>query len=185
MQPVSGSEHLTLHQASSESLSTSFRAALRSMLEQAFDGDFSDDDWKHALGGVHVWLADGDRVRSHAAVVERRLVCGGEQLRVGYVEAVATAARHRHRGFGSMVVTQAGELIRERFALGALSTGSHAFYQRLGWERWRGRTFADGPHGRERTAADDGSVMILQTPRTPQLDIDAEIVCDWRAGELW
>lgn len=78
-----------------------------------------------------------------------------------------------------------GELIRERFTLGALSTGTHAFYETLGWERWRGPTFVDGPRGRERTPRDDGDVMILRTRRSPQLDLDGEIVCDWRLGDVW
>ena len=78
-----------------------------------------------------------------------------------------------------------GELIREHYTLGVLSTGTHAFYRTLGWENWRGPTFVDGPGGRERTPDDDGDVMILRTPRSPRLDLDGEIVCDWRPGDVW
>jgi aminoglycoside 2'-N-acetyltransferase I len=78
-----------------------------------------------------------------------------------------------------------GELICERYALGALSTGTHAFYETLGWERWRGPTFVDSPRGRERTPDDDGDIMILRTPRSPGLDLDGDIVCDWRLGDVW
>ena len=74
-----------------------------------------------------------------------------------------------------------GELIRNRYALGGLSTGAYAFYEPLGWERWRGPTFVDRPSGRERTPGDDGDVMILQTPRSPLLDLDGDIVCDWQS----
>ena len=69
--------------------------------------------------------------------------------------------------------------------LGALSTGTHAFYKRLGWEEWRGPTFVDGPRGRERTPDDDGGIMILRTSSSPHLDLDGEIVCDWRRGDVW
>ena len=76
-----------------------------------------------------------------------------------------------------------GELIRAGYPLAALSTGTPGFYQTLGWERWRGPTCVDGPNGRECTPADDGDVMILRTPRAPRLDLDGDIVCDWRMGE--
>jgi aminoglycoside 2'-N-acetyltransferase I len=122
---------------------------------------------------------------AHASLIARTLVCSGKTLHVGFVEAVATAAAHRGRGHGARVMGRIAELIREGYPLGVLSTGTHAFYERLGWERWRGPTFVDGPNGRERTPADDGDVMILRTPRSPQLDFDGDIVCDWRPGDVW
>ena len=78
-----------------------------------------------------------------------------------------------------------GELIRERYALGVISTGTQAFYETLGWERWRGATFVNGPRGAERTPGDDGGIMILTTPHSPQHDLDSNIVCDWQAGDVW
>jgi aminoglycoside 2'-N-acetyltransferase I len=176
---------VTLHAASTDALSPSFRHDLRSLLDRAFDGDFSDDDWDHALGGVHVWVSGAGGVISHGSLVERALVCSGQSVRAGYVEALATAAEHRRQGHGSTVMKQIGELIRARYALGALSTGTHAFYQSLGWERWRGPTFVDSRRGRQRTPDDDGGVMILRTPGSPRLDPDGEITCDWRAGDVW
>jgi aminoglycoside 2'-N-acetyltransferase I len=174
-----------LHARSTDALSAALRADLRRLLDAAFEGDYTDDDWQNALGGVHVWLADGSRAISHASVVERTLVCSGVRLQAGYVEAVATAAPHRQRGYGSTVMRRVGELIAQRYSLGALSSSSHRFYERLGWERWRGPTFVEGPRGRERTADDDGGILVLRTPRSPELDLDAEIVCDWRPGDVW
>jgi aminoglycoside 2'-N-acetyltransferase I len=176
---------VTLHAASSEALTALMRQELRTLLDAAFDGDFTDEDWASTIGGVHVWLSASKALIAHAALVDRVLVCSGLTLDVGYVEAVATAAAHRRQGHGTMVMKRVGELIRERYALGALSTGSPAFYETLGWERWRGPTFVDGPRGRERTPVDDGGVMILRTPRSPALDLDGDIVCDWRAGDVW
>jgi hypothetical protein len=102
-----------------------------------------------------VWLTGPRGLISHGSLVERTLVCSGQTLRVGYVEAVTTMAAHRRTGHGATVMKHIVELIRERYALGALSTGTRAFYETLGWERWRGPTFADGPRGRERTPGDD------------------------------
>ena len=175
----------TLHTASTDALAPSFVHDLHVLLDAAFDGDFTDHDWDHAIGGVHVWVTDSHGVISHGSLVARTLKCSGTTLHVGYVEAVATAAAHRHQGHGVRVMGRIGELVREGYPLGALSTGTYAFYEPLGWERWRGPTFVDGPNGRERTPADDGDVMILRTPRTPRLDLDGDMVRDWRSGDVW
>jgi aminoglycoside 2'-N-acetyltransferase I len=157
----------------------------RAMLDIAFDGDFSDDDWAHALGGTHVWIEGPEGVVSHGALVERTLVCSDHVVRVGYVEAIATAPIHRRLGHASDVLRHINGLIREQYALGALSTGTPEFYERLGWERWRGPTFANGPHGLERTPEDDGAILVLRTPRSPRVDLDGDIIADWRAGDVW
>lgn len=170
---------------STNTLPGALRTEVKSLLAATFGDDFSDHDWQHALGGVHVWLSDSGRVISHASLVERTLACSGERIRVGYVEAVATLSPYRRNGYGSLVMTRIGELIRERYTLGALSTGTHAFYEKLGWERWRGPSFVDDPCGRARTPDDDGSVMVLRTARSPEVDLDGEIVCDWRRGDVW
>jgi aminoglycoside 2'-N-acetyltransferase I len=174
-----------LHAAPTDSLSASLVDDIRTLLDRAFGGDFTDDDWAHAIGGVHVWVTISGTVISHGSLVERTLACGFTQLRAGYVEAVATAPAHRRQGHGTAVLWRVSELIRDRHALGALSTGTPAFYETLGWELWRGPTFVHGPRGRERTPDDDGGVMILRTPRSPQIDLDGEIVCDWRPGDVW
>jgi aminoglycoside 2'-N-acetyltransferase I len=155
----------TLHQARTDQLSETFLHQLRSKLDRAFPNDFSDDDWAHSLGGVHVWVSDPWNLISHGSLVERTLAFPGVVLRVGYVEAVATASDRRREGHASLVMKAIGSLIRTRYRVGALSTGTHAFYETLGWERWRGKTFVYGPEGPERTPNDDGDVMILRTPR--------------------
>jgi aminoglycoside 2'-N-acetyltransferase I len=175
----------TLHAAPSDALDSTSLRDLRTLLDAAFDGDFSDEDWDHAIGGVHIWLKGSHGLISHASLVERTLSSSGESMRVGYVEAVATVAAERHKGYAATVMTHVDELIRRRYALGALSAGTHALYESLGWELWRGPTFVDGPHGRERTSGDDGGVMILRTPRSPRLDLDGSLVCDWRQGDVW
>jgi aminoglycoside 2'-N-acetyltransferase I len=177
---------MNLHAARTGILGAAFLDELRGMLVRAYDGDFDAQDWQHLLGGVHVWVSDSDgRVISHASIVERTIVCAGHALRTGYVEAVATMAEHRARGCGTAVMRRVADLVRAEYDLGALSTGEVGFYQRLGWELWRGPTSVESPEGRRRTTEDDGDVMVLRTPRTPALDLDAEIACDWRQGDVW
>jgi aminoglycoside 2'-N-acetyltransferase I len=177
---------LALHAATSDALSPSFLGTLRALLDAAYDGDFTDQDWQHLLGGIHVWISGADDgVISHASLVERVLECSGQTLRVGYVEAVATASPHRRAGYGTAVMTHIGSLIHARYPLGALSTGAPNFYSALGWERWRGPTLVNTPQGRVRTPDDDGGIMILRTLRAPVLDLGGPIVCDWRPGDVW
>lgn len=174
-----------VHAAETHTRPAAWLRELRGLLNAAFAGQFGDEDWQHALGGTHVWRTGPNGVVSHASVVEREIVCGEKTLRVGYVEAVATAPGHQRQGHARAVMERIGDLIRERYELGVLSTGAHAFYETLGWERWPGETFVTGPHGRERTPDDDDSIMILRTSRSPDLDLGEAIVCDRRAGDSW
>ena len=166
-------------------------AAIRAILIEAFGPDederFTDNDWDHAVGGVHFVLEVNGDVVTHASVVERELHVDGQPLRTGYVEAVATAPNRQAAGFGSMVMTDVTAYIRQHFQLGALGTGRHGFYERLGWQTWRGPSFVrpeDGGKDR-RTPEDDGYILVLATPSSPPLDLSASISCDWRPGDVW
>jgi aminoglycoside 2'-N-acetyltransferase I len=77
------------------------------------------------------------------------------------------------------------QLIQDGYELGALSTGTKAFYETVGWIPWRGQTFVAAPAGRQRTPDDDDSLMILRTPTSPPLDLGGDLVCDWRSGDVW
>ena len=146
---------------------------------------FAEDDWAHALGGQHFVLDLDGQILGHASVVERVLEIGGRPLRTGYVEAVATAPVEQGRGHGSVVMQAATEHIRSSFELGALGTGRHAFYERLGWETWRGPAFVRTPEGDRRTPDDEGYILVLRTPTSPMFGLDEPISCDWRPGDVW
>ncbi|HEX6867824.1 MAG TPA: GNAT family N-acetyltransferase [Candidatus Limnocylindrales bacterium] len=164
-------------------------AAIRDLMTLAFGDDeeeaFSDDDWQHALGGVHVVLDIDGEIVSHAAVVERELRMAERPLRTGYVEAVATLPVRQGRGHGTAVMTDVNAIIREGFELGALGTGSQGFYERLGWITWQGPTFVRTADGRRRTPDEDGGIMVLVTPTSPTLDLRAPLSCEWREGDVW
>ena len=76
-------------------------------------------------------------------------------------------------------------LIEERFQLGALGTGRHHFYERLGWRTWRGPSFVRTGTGPSRTPDDDGYILVLPTPTSPTLDLEASISCEWSPGDVW
>lgn len=178
-----------------EDLTPAELAALRAICDEAFrERDaprasrglgFTDEDWDHACGGVHAIAVEAGVAVAHASVVERELRMDGVPIRAGYVEAVATHPERQRGGLGTAVMRALGEHIRERFPLGALDTSRHGFYERLGWERWRGPTFVRIGRGLVPTPEEDGYVMVLRTPSTPVLDLGAPISCDWRDGDVW
>ena len=159
--------------------------AARALLDHAFEGDMSDDDWEHALGGVHALLWDGDELVGHASVVQRRLLHGGRALRTGYVEGVGVRADRRRRGYGGALMQALEQVIRGAYELGALSASKEAmeFYAGRGWQQWRGPTSVLTPTGTSRTEDDDGGVYVL--PLAVPLDLDGELTCDWRDGDVW
>ena len=176
-----------LRAATTAELSAGELGALRGMVCGAFGGRFDEHDWEHTLGGVHVLVVEGGEPVAHGAVVGRVLVAGGRELRTGYVEGVATRGDRRGEGLATVVMLEVGRVVRRGYELGALADGSRipGFYQRLGWETWRGPTFVAGPEGPVRTAEDDGGVLVLRTAATAGLEPTGPLVCDWRAGDVW
>jgi aminoglycoside 2'-N-acetyltransferase I len=166
-------------------------AALRRLLADAFaedeHGGFTSDDWDHALGGTHFLAEEDGRIVGHASVVPRDIRVAGRPLRTGYVEAVATAVDRQRSGIGTALMRAVAEHLADH-ELGALGTGSHDFYRRLGWEVWRGPSSVRTADGDRATPEEDGYIMVLRTPRTPRsppLDLHAPISCDWRRGDAW
>ncbi len=160
--------------------------SIRSLLDTAFEGGFTDDDWDHALGGMHAFVERDGVMVAHGSVVARRLTIGARHLAAGYVEAVAVLPELQGTGLGSAVMRCLAATMIGGFELGALATGEWPFYERLGWERWRGPTWvrlADGTL--ERSEGEDDSVMILRLPDSPTIDPAAPIICDTRPGDAW
>jgi aminoglycoside 2'-N-acetyltransferase I len=172
--------------AATAALSADERVGIRTLLDAAFDGEFGEDDWAHALGGLHAVVESDGVVVAHASVVRRVLDAGGRALQVGYVEAVGVLPARQGTGLGTAVMRALAPIVERDVEVGALSSGEWHFYERLGWERWRGPTWVRFPDGRrERTSDDDDSLMILRTPRTPALDLSAPLTCESRPGDAW
>jgi aminoglycoside 2'-N-acetyltransferase I len=157
----------------------------RALLDDVFEGEMSDDDWEHALGGVHALVWEGADLVGHASVIQRRLLHQGRALRTGYVEGVGVRADRRRRGYGGAMMEALERVIRGAYELGALGATDEAieFYARRGWKRWRGPTSALTPTGISRTQDDDGGIFVL--PLTVPLNLEGELTCDWRQGDVW
>ncbi len=160
-------------------------AAARALFDDVFEGEFSDHDWEHGLGGIHALAYDDGELVGHGAVVQRRLLCGGRALRTGYVEGVGVRADRQGRGVGGALMTAIENVIRGAYDLGALGATDEAqpMYLKHGWQRWEGRLSALTPSGIVRTAEEEGAVFVL--PVAVELDLTAELTCDWRDGDVW
>jgi aminoglycoside 2'-N-acetyltransferase I len=178
-----------LRRLPTDDLTSAEISTIRAILVEAFGSDederFGEDDWDHALGGVHFVLDVRGEIVAHAAVVEREIHIDDRPLRTGYVEAVGTAVGRQGAGLGSLVIADVTSYIHDRFELGALGTGRHRFYERLGWQTWQGPSSVRTTDGPRRTPDEDGYILVLATPTSPDLDLAGSITCEWRPGDVW
>jgi aminoglycoside 2'-N-acetyltransferase I len=176
---------IVLRTAHTADLDPGVLAAARALLDAVFAGEFTAEDWEHALGGMHALAWEDGELVAHASVVQRRLLHGGRALRAGYVEGVGVAARARGRGHGAAVMGEVERVIRGAYDLGALGSTDEAlgFYAARGWRLWRGPCAALTPSGTVRTPEVDGGIHVM--PVAAALDLDGELTCDWRDGDPW
>jgi aminoglycoside 2'-N-acetyltransferase I len=174
-----------LYVAHTADLDTDTLRAARVLLDDAFAGEFTGEDWEHALGGMHALLSEGAELIGHASLIQRRLLHGGRALRAGYVEGLAVRTGRRGLGYGAMLMAALERIVRGAYELGALSTTEPAagFYAARGWLAWQGRSCALTPTGVIRTPDDDGGIYVL--PCAVPLDLTGALICDWRDGDLW
>lgn len=157
--------------------------AARALMDEAFDGDFSDQDWDHGLGGVHALVRDDSGLLlAHGSVVQRRVLHNGRSLRAGYVEAVAVRPDRQRQGLGGQVMGALERVIDRAYALGALSASSEGerLYLARGWREWKGKVGTLGPTG-----------VVLMPDEDPPLlwgdglDPAHELLIDWREGDIF
>jgi aminoglycoside 2'-N-acetyltransferase I len=156
---------------------------LRAFLDEAFDGDFSDEDFEHAFGGTHFAILTQGRLIAHASVVMRQISFDGQVHPTGYVEAMAVGHDWRGRGVGSTLLAELTDFCRSNFAVAMLSTGSHAFYEKHGWLRFNVESYLATESGVVRTQEDDDGLMVL-TSQQSVLAAD-RVTCDFRSGDVW
>jgi aminoglycoside 2'-N-acetyltransferase I len=159
--------------------------AARDLLKEVFGDDLTDEDWEHALGGIHALTWSTGELVGHASVIQRRLIHAGRALRTGYVEAVGVRPDHQRQGHATAMMTALERVIKGAYDLGALGATDEAarMYESRGWLKWQGTTWALTPQKTIRTEEDDNCIYVL--PTTTPLDITAPLTCDWRDGDPW
>jgi aminoglycoside 2'-N-acetyltransferase I len=133
---------------------------------------------RHFLGSV-----DGQLV-THAVVTTRWAQPGGHPiLRTAFVDAVSTDPPHQNRGYGSATMLRLGASIDD-YGIGCLQTDRVPFYEHVGWQLWRGPLGGRGDDGLIPTP-DQRGVMVLTTPSTPTLDLDALLTIEPQPDRIW
>ncbi|WP_369146692.1 GNAT family N-acetyltransferase [Streptomyces sp. R44] len=177
---------MTVRTAPTYRLGAARLRSVREMLDTAFEGDFSDDDWDHTLGGVHAWIEDERGIAAHGAVVQRRVLHRGRSLRVGYVEGVAVRGDRRRQGLGGAVMAELERVVDGTHAFGALSASDAgaALYRARGWRVWEGRIDVLAPEGIARLAEEEGSVFLRPAAGRALPDPAVPLTFDWRDGDV-
>jgi len=118
---------------STAELAPSEATRIRTLLDEAFEGRFTDALWRQALGGLHFFVEEDGVPISHASVVPRLLAVRNREINTGYVEAVGTRHRDRGKGLARMILAAARRHIADTYELGALHSVLPTFYEHLGW----------------------------------------------------
>lgn len=125
-----------------------------------------------------------DEVVAHAVVTTRGVQPEGHPvLRTAYVDAVSTLPECQGQGYGSAVMRALGAGIDD-YEIACLETQREGFYERLGWEVWRGPLGGRSDDGLVPTP-DQTGVMVLRLSHTPELDLDAPMTIEVQLERIW
>lgn len=136
--------------------------------------------------GLHISGYLGEQLVSHAVVTTRWMQPEGHAvLKSAYVDAVSTAPAMQGMGYGSAVMRHLADVIRNDYAIAGLHTSDkQQFYERVGWEEWRGALAGRKEDGDLTYTPDERSIMILRLPRTPTLNLDGLLTIEI-SGRIW
>ena len=169
-----------------EDLAADQRAAVIEVCVAAHDNEEFRKIFSHYIpsGGRHFLGFSDGRLVSHAVVTTRGAQPEGQAIvRTAFVDAVSTLPAVQERGHASAVMRRLAAEI-DGYEIGCLQTDIPGFYERLGWELWRGPLAGRGDHGLIPTPEQRG-VMILRLARTPALDLDALLTIEAQPTRIW
>jgi aminoglycoside 2'-N-acetyltransferase I len=168
-----------------EALSTEQRASVIDVCVAANDNEVFQTLFTFIpSGGRHFLAYRGRELVSHA-VVTTRWVQRDDQpvMKTAFVDAVATMPAHQGRGYASVTMRRLAAEIGD-YDIGCLQTDRPTFYERLGWELWRGPLAGRSDEGLIPTPEQRG-VMVLRLPRTPPLDLDGQLSIECQPVRIW
>jgi len=135
-------------------------------------------------GGRHLLVRRGTELVSHAVVTTRWVQPEGlRELKTAYVDAVSTLPEYQLLGYGSTTMNRLASEIDD-YEISCLQTDRTGFYERLGWEVWRGPLAGRGEHGLIPTPEQRG-VMVLRLARTPPLDLEKLLTIEPQPERIW
>jgi len=159
-------------------------SSIRSLLELAYDGDFSAEDWEHTLGGQYFIGFLDETIIAHGSVISRSIYINEKALIVGYVEAIAVLPSYWRQGFGTQLMKHITQFCYNNYELSMLSTDEKTFYEKLGWLQFQGESFVRNGKFEVRTVEEDDGLMLYFGKNCGLGEIQ-RAVCQPRSGDDW
>jgi len=172
--------------ATTEELTPTLRSSVIDVCIAAHENEAFRTMFTHFIksGGRHFLGYRDAELVSHAVVTTRWVQPEGHaELRTAYVDAVSTLPTYQGQGHGSATMNRLAAEIDD-YEIACLQTDRPSFYERLGWELWRGPLAGRGEHGLIPTPEQRG-VMVLRSPRTPPLDLDTQLTIECQPDRIW
>lgn len=179
-------EAMIVTSAQTEDLSATTRAEIVQLCIAAHqEEDFKNLFTYVSAGGWHFLGYCAETLVSHAMVTTRWLQPDGHPfLKTAYIDAVATLPANQGLGYGSALMRQLANDIDYEYVIACLETERPTFYERLGWQTWRGPLAGRSEHGLIPTP-DQRGVMVLRLSQTPPLDLDSALSIECQTGRIW
>ena len=158
--------------------------AIKNLLLDAYEGDFSEEDWRHTYGGARFLGTVNSEIVSHGAVVPREILINDQRFLVGYLEGIAVASKVQGQGIGSQLLSTISEFCASRYQISMLSTDEFNFYSNFGWKQFKGKSGVFIDDQVILTPDEDEGLMYL----IGKAGFSQEILtayCDPRAGDHW
>jgi len=179
-------ESISVTSAKTETLDASARASIIDLCIAAHQ----EEDFKNLFnyvpaGGLHFLAYREKQLVTHAMVTTRWLQPQGlPLLKTAYMDAVATLPIYQAQGYGSAVMRHLASEIDGEYVIACLETERVAFYERLGWQLWRGPLAGRSDQGLIPTPEQKG-IMILRLSQTPALDLDSLLTIERQSERIW
>ena len=158
--------------------------ALLALLQSAFEGDFSAEDWDHSLGGSRFLGYLDSELIAHGVIVTRRIWLNEIEYQVGYLEAIAVLPKYQRHGYGSKLLTRLTEYAKANYSVSMLSTDEKEFYRRFGWLDFSGESYVLTNGELVRSADEDAGLMWLPGANSDLVEL-TKAVCEARSGDAW
>jgi predicted N-acetyltransferase YhbS len=135
-------------------------------------------------GGLHVLAVLNGKLVGHAMATTRWLQPEGMHvMRTAYVDAVSTSPAHQRQGIGSVVMRQLVAQLTD-YEVACLETDKPAFYERLGWQQWRGPKA--GRDGEQLIPTLDEQIVMIHTlNKLVKLNLYGLLTIECQPGRIW
>jgi len=158
--------------------------AIKLMLNEAYEDDFSDEDWIHTFGGVRFLGMISDEIVAHGAIVPRKFLINEELMVVGYLEGIAVSNNHQRQGVGRQLLSSITDFCASEYQISMLSTDELDFYGNFGWKKFTGKSGVLIDSEAILTPDEDEGLMYLIGKAGFNQEISSAY-CDPREGDHW